>query len=254
MKDILNKKEGIAFLVSVLILSFVFGFDDGSKTFVLQNWLRNFFIIVFMVAVSLLVHVLIIKYFAYRHQCGSEYRIWYITRFGFKKSERFDKTGTARALKGVPLGALLAVILAFLTNGLLYFTAIFDNEVSVNKTQRVGRKPSELTEYEEAIIQLSGPLANIALMVIGIAIGSLFKFDSGMFVTINFFIALFCMLPFSSLAGAKIFFGSRNLYVFGLMLIILSYILKDVGLIGAVILTMVLAVLLTGAYYFLWEN
>lgn len=254
MKNIFNSKEGIALLTSVLILGFVFGFDDGSKTFIFQDWLRNFFIVAFFVAFSLLAHVLAVKYFAYRHNCSSEYRIWYITRFGFRKWERFDRSPTGKALKGVPLGAFLAVILVFLTNGLLYFTAIFDNEITANKTHRVGRKYAELTEYEEAIIQLSGPLANIALMVLGIAAGSLFKLDFGMFVTINFFIALFCMLPFSSLAGAKIFFGSRNLYVFGLMLIILSYILKGIGLIGAIILTIVLAALLTGAYYFLWEN
>lgn len=250
---IINKKEIGAIVLTVLVLGIVFGFDDNTKSFVFSYWIKNFLFVLGLVVISLLINILVVKYFAYRHDCISEYKIWTVKRFGFKRWERFDGTGTGKALKGIPFGIMLAFLFTLLTNGLLYFTAIGEHDITIKKTARTGRKHLELGGYEEAIIQLAGPLTHIALMILGMALGLAFKANIGMFVTINFFMALFLMLPFSSLAGAKIFFGSRNLYVFGLLVIILAYILKGAGFIGAIVLTLLLAALLTGAYYFLWE-
>ena len=39
--DMFTKKESVALLISVIVLAFVFGFDDENPTFVLNKWLIN---------------------------------------------------------------------------------------------------------------------------------------------------------------------------------------------------------------------
>lgn len=251
-KKLFTKQEGYAFLICVLMISFGFGFDDGATTFVLLNWIKNFFMVILLVAVSLFFHIFLQKYFAYRHDCTLEFKLWFIKRFGFRKWQRADRENPNA--RGIPMGLMLSFFFTIMSNGKLPFTAVGISDVTVNRTARSGRKTIDLGNYEEALIQIAGPMANIALLIIGLYLGKLFGFDASKFVMINFFMALFCMLPFSSLEGAKIFFGSRNLYVFGLIMIILAFVLKGTGIFGATILTILLSFLLTGAYYYKWEN
>lgn len=251
IQRLFNKKELFALGISVFILSLVFGFNDGAKSFILTNWIKNFVIIFLLVLVSFLFRELVIKYWAYRHDSKVDYRLWVVNRFGFKKWERFDRSGLKR---GVPLGVIIAFIVTVLSNGLLYFCAVGENEVIVNKKARTGRKQIELNNYEDAIIQLSAVFANVFLMVLGMSVFSWFGFDTSMFIKINFFIAVFAMIPLSRLEGAKIFFGSRNLYVFALATIIMAFLLKGLGVIAGLALAVLIAAVIAGAYYFKWEN
>ena len=254
LNHLVTKNEIYAFLISVFILSFGFGFDDGAKTFVFQNWLNNFFMVVFLVAISLLFFILVQKYFAYRHSANLEYKLWFVTRFGFKKNQNVGKDSSGRTLKGIPLGLILSLFFTIMSSGKLPFTAVGISDVTVNRAARTGRKHIDLANYEEALIQLAGPLTNVGLIIIGVFVGNLFAVDVTKFAMINFLMAIFAMLPFSALPGAKIFFGSRSLYVFGILMIFLSFILKGAGAIGAIILAVLLALLLTGAYNYRWEN
>ena len=56
-----TKKEIVHLAISVVVLAFVFGFDDGQSIFVFSYWITNLFRILLLVAVSILLRELFIK-------------------------------------------------------------------------------------------------------------------------------------------------------------------------------------------------
>lgn len=255
-KKLFLKEELFPLVLSIITLTIVFGFDDGQDKLVLINWIKNFFIVFGLVIISFMFRILIVKYWAFRHDSEMRYKILNITRFGFKHWERFDKKIKEKSFlpSGIPIGIILAYTITLLSLGKWYFTAIGENDITINRNARAGRKHIDLATYEDAIIQLSAPFSNVFLVVLGTAIGAVFLIDVSMFIKMNLFLALFSMIPFSRLEGAKIFFGSRNLYVFGLAVIVLGFLFKNFGIVGAVLLSLIMAAVITGAYYFNWEN
>ena len=70
------------------------------------------------------------------------------------------------------------------------------------------------------------------------------------FVTINFFIALFNLaLPISSLDGAKIFFGSRILWLFSVIFLVSLFLLFQLGFLFALIIAAILSFAVIVGYY-----
>ncbi len=66
-----------AIVITILVLSFVIGFNDGAKAFVLSSWLRNFLFVLLIVTASVL-----IKQFGYRIGAlmagfKPEYQLWW---------------------------------------------------------------------------------------------------------------------------------------------------------------------------------
>ena len=80
-----------------------------------------------------------------------------------------------------------------------------------------------LQGYEKAQIAIAGPFATLLLALI------LKTINPGLTnaIFINQMFAIFNMIPFSKLDGAKILFGSIPFYFFSLVLIILSILLMN---------------------------
>ena len=118
----------------------------------------------------------------------------------------------------------------------------------MRRHSRFGRKFLEVTNYEEAKIALAGPMVNIGLMVIG----KLFNIYGTMntFIFINAALALFHLLPLPGLAGLKVYFGSRLLYVsslaFTIAMILLAY---TVSIIPMLIISLA-SLLVAGSFYY----
>ena len=53
-----KKKEVYSLILGIIILAFVFGFDDGKETFNIYNWIINFIRLVLIVAISLITHTI----------------------------------------------------------------------------------------------------------------------------------------------------------------------------------------------------
>jgi len=236
-----GKKEIRHLIAGILILSFVFGFNDNRESFNLAYWLLNFFIVVIVVAISLLLREVVRKFFAHRKGCKTEYSLWFIKQLSFRPAGRLRT--------GFPFMTVLALFLTFISNGKIFLTSIDENNVEAVRKYRVGRKFTRLTEYDEALILLSGILTSAFLVLFFSGFGRLINLNLSMFVTVNFWITLFALIPLPPLDGGKILFASRPLYIFSLAFVIALFLMKDLNLILSLLFSFIIAFILMVIYY-----
>lgn len=247
----ISKKEVKHFLIAAFIVTFAFAFDDGQPTLVISHWLKNFIAIFLGVCLVMLVHTLAHKIVAKRYAGKTEFRIWSVKQFGFKRREKFPLRGKFLKIKieSIPLGAVISIITAILTMGKFYFIAIEEFLLIQLKHRRIGFERENITEKEIAKIALAGPMANILFAYILKNFNSTGIFDQ--LIMINLFFAAYHMIPFSSLDGLKIFFGSVTMYVFSLVFIILSIVLLMLITPGlSMIIATILAFLISLTFFY----
>lgn len=248
-----RKPEIKDLIISILILGFVFGFDDGKKTFELTPWLLNFIKICLLSTIALLVHHLSQKITAKKFGCQTKHEIWRIKHYWFGAKSHFPITlhfgFTKIILNSFPLGIFLPIIITFLSDGQLFFAATAMCLISVNKAHRIGRKYIRLTNYETAKITLAGPLANILLAII-LKIFSGFNPIFDQLILINSMLAISNMIPLPHLDGGSIYFGSRPLFAFSFAFIFGCVILLNhLTIISTLILSMLIAIILVALYF-----
>lgn len=203
------------FLATIIVVTFVFAFDDKQATFQLGYWLRNFLQVAIGVTLVVLVHYFGHKWSARRYGTDVVHKIWSVKRYGLATKAHFRV--------GIPLGSIFAVIISFLSNGKFFFTAVEAFDIKGEEYSRIGRWRLKVLEREVARIAFMGPLFNI---IFAFLLQSFNK--SGMFdqlILISCLYALYHMIPWSQLDGAKIFFGSLYLYIFGLAFLLFSFLL-----------------------------
>ena len=222
-----NTHELKLLIISVLIVTFAFAFDDGRSNFSTIHWLLNFLKTFVVVLVAFLIHQIGHKWMAQRYGATTEYRTWGIQRYGFAKRTkcpmRFNFFGKGYVLTYIPLGLLLSFFVTLLSLGKGYFLSVERFEIFEEPLRRVGRSFKNIGGYETGIIALGGPLANIFFAAV------LQTFSPTFFrevILINALIALFSFIPFSDLDGAKIFFGSNFLYIFGFSFSVVFFVLS----------------------------
>lgn len=163
-------------IVSWLTVSFAFAWAGPQIFFssrIFGDFLFNFFVVLIAVGFGFILHELAHKYVSLHYGVHAEFRAW-------------------------NFGLVLAVLFAFLTNGVFTFAA----PGAVYILGEVSRK-------QNGIISLAGPLTNI---VIGLAFsavaflfaGSIVSEIAGYVAYINFFLAAFNLLPIPPLDGSKV--------------------------------------------------
>lgn len=216
------------FITTILVVTFVFAFDDKQAAFQLGYWLRNFLQVAVGVTLVVLAHYFGHKWAAMRYGTDIVHKTWGIRRYGLHARSHFPIKIhlwgiTVVPLKSFPLGSVLAVIISFISNGKFFFTAVESFDIENYESARLGRWRLKVLEREIARIAFAGPAFNIIFAFI------LQSFNkSGMFdqlILISCLYALYHMIPWSQLDGAKIFFGSIYLYVFGLAFLLLAFLL-----------------------------
>lgn len=216
------------FIITILVVTFVFAFDDKQATFQLGYWLANFLRVSIGVTIVVLVHYFGHKWAAGRYGTDVTHKIWSVRRYGLSKRAHFPiklhfLNVTVIPINSFPLGSVLAVIVSFLSNGAFFFTPVEAIDIETGEKKRLGRWRLKVLEREMARIAFAGPAANILFAFVL----TLFN-TSGMFnqiILISCLYALYHMIPWSQLDGAKIFFGSIYLYVFGTAFLLLSFLL-----------------------------
>src|SRR3989344_36120 len=235
-----TKKEIVHLAISVVVLAFVFGFDDGQSIFVFSYLITNLFRILLLVAVSILLRELFIKLTANKFNSKAEYHIWLIERFWFRMKDAIKP--------GIPFGIIFSLIGAFVSKGKFFFTAIGVHDIKQNLAARAGNKKLLLGDLQESLIVLTGIYVSIILIYLG------FIFDIEWLAAINFFLALYNLIPFSNLDGAKVFFGSFLLWIFSVLLVVFSYLLIPVNLVLALILGIIFSFGVVIYYYVKYMN
>jgi len=204
-------KESKHILIITLVVAIVFAFDDKQPVFILSSWLRNFIVIFFGAALTVIVHAAAHKIAAGYYSVKIEITSWNLRRFTFA-----TKAYLRRGL--IPLGAIISLIFTIFSNGRLYFPLSESfNITDTERHKRIGKRFQAMTDYETARLAFFGPLANILLAFF---IKLLDVSDT--LVLMNVIFASVHMLPLPQVDGSKIFFGSKLLFAFGITFIFLS--------------------------------
>ncbi len=255
-----SKKEIYVLILTILVLSFALGFDDGSEIFSWAYWLSNFFITIIIVAISFIAQQIGHKVIARMNGFDTEYNWWGfqnlslrpVSLMGRGRNKTFPRKinffGKQILIESFPIGLVLCLLFALISNGQLFFLAVGQYNLLIKRSSRFGRKFLEVTNYEEAKIALAGPMTNIILMVIGTLFNQYNTFD--LFIFINAGLALFHMLPLPKLAGLKVYFGSRLLYVSSLVFIISIVVLTYTVSIIPMVLISLASLLVSGLLYY----
>ena len=186
-----SRQEMQALVVTAIALGFIVSFRGwGTDTFSVTKGLKNLVIAIVIVAFSLLVR-------------ESAHRIAALS-VGYRVDYVLWKTGLAIALG-----------LTFLTNGHLQVLlpgAIIVHHLAVH---RLGKFRYATNYNSIGWIAMTGPLANILLAVLCkvllvLPFGEDFLLKV---IHVNMMLAIFSLLPIPPLDGAKLFFGSRYIYI-----------------------------------------
>ena len=189
MKNVVRELTVLVIAAIILAISISY-----LKTNIFWSVLSSIFII-------LSINILAKKFFAYNLEVNTVTGFWSMYSFGFEKRKHFAR----------PLPMLwLPVLLSVLTRGLFWWLPILSFDVSP-RMERVARRHglyrfTEVTEWHVALIAAFGIFVNLVAAIIAYFIG--FEF----FAKLSFYYAFWSIIPFSDLDGAKIFFGSRNLW------------------------------------------
>src|SRR3989344_6319751 len=252
MRINLRRTEYIFILISIVIISFVLGFDDGQEVFNWSFWFANLFKIFIIVAIGLIVHVLAHKLIARHYNTRAEYRLWIIKRWWFTESSVFQRE--------FPLGVVFPLFVLFFsylaTDGrfILQFIAFETFILTSVSAARLGKKYIHLTEFEESKIAFAGPLASIILAFIFKFLASINPGFSA-FVFVNSLIAFYHMLPLPHLDGIKIYFGSKTFYILALVFISASALLLNyASTTAALLLALVFAVVIAISYHYYFRT
>ena len=163
-------------IISWLTVSFAFAWVGPQIFFssrIFGDFLFNFFVVLIAVGFGFILHELAHKYVSLHYGVHAEFRAW-------------------------NFGLILAVLVAFVTNGRFTFAA-------PGAVYILG----EVTRKQNGIISLAGPLTNIVIGLVFSVVGFLFTGSiiseiAGYISFINFFLAFFNMIPIYPLDGSKV--------------------------------------------------
>jgi len=228
-----SKEETKALVISILVLTFIVGFNDRSSSFVLANWLRNFFIILIVIALSVLVHVSSQKIAGLYLGFNVEYQLWWI-------------------------GIIIGLVFSIISKGRLWL--LFPGGILIHHlaAHRLGYFRYGTNILSMSWISVFGPLSNILL-------GAFFKtlqlwfnlFPNSTLIDqifkINLIYALCTLIPIPPLDGAKVFFHSRLIFafafgtLFGYLLLLAFHIYSFIG-------ALVIGIIIWLVYYIKFET
>jgi len=197
----LNKKEIFIILIVSIILALAISLTSSEKTF--ESFRINYGYSLVAILCVILVNVVAKKIMAYMLDTKIEIKLWEMQRYWFKASDQFKKP--------IVTGLIFPIVITVLSAGYVKWLAsiTFDVESMVYRAaKRYGiYKFSEVTEYHIGLIAVAGVFANLVFAFLGYLIAV------PLFAKLSLLYALWCIVPFSSLDGSKILFGSKLLWI-----------------------------------------
>ena len=182
----MKAKELKDLVVSALLLALAFGiaFSGGFLALFQPGRLISlFFLALVGVSVGFVLHELGHRFVAKRFGCFAEYRMW-------------------------TTGLILAVMCS-----LFGFVFAAPGAVLIHPGRNLWGRPS-LTKQRFGVISIAGPSMNICLAVVFIILNALYPslvFSLG--ARINIWLAMFNLIPFGPLDGAKIFNWDKKVWL-----------------------------------------
>ena len=221
-------------IISILVIGFIISFREWGvgKTVDVSAGFFNWFNSILLAALTLLTFFSAQKIAALQAGLNVEYRMsmWAL---GF------------------------GLILSFVSRGYLWFLIpgglIFHHMAG----HRLGWFRYDINYFAIGILSLWGPIANILLVILlKIINGSLGSPLIQKAIVLNLLFAVYAMLPIPPAVGNKVYFGSRMLYAFSLVLVVAAavFLWIDVPIWIAIAGSLLVAVIGWLLYYVLWEK
>src|SRR3989338_2467081 len=221
-------------LLSIAVIAFIISFRNWGvgKEIDFSHGIVNLIGAMLIVSISLTLRLLFQKIVALGADLQAEYKLWSI-------------------------GLFIALILGFITNGLVWFIVPGSIVMNFMPGHRIGWLRYSLNYFGIGVISLAGPIANIFLAMIFRTlydITSIQLFHAAFLL--NIIMALWNMLPIPPADGSRIFFGSRLVYMFGTAVVVSSAILlyANINIIVTIIASVLLGWLWWLIYYIVWER
>jgi len=186
-----SPREVFELAVTVIVLAFIFGYNDKQEVFSISYWLFNFVKMIIIVAIAVVLHEVGHKLASLYVGMRSEYQMW-------------------------PTGLLIGILFTFISNGKWYIVLPGGILLHHMAIQRLGHFRYGLNYFTQGMLAVAGPMANLILATFFKTL-SLFGVFPEFFDTmtfINLYYAVFTMLPLPRLDGIHLFFATRLIYVF----------------------------------------
>ncbi len=211
----MERKEAWAIVIAVLTLSIVLYFPKLMGASGSIGITSSIIISGLIILTAVYSKTLVAKYI----DDSVTYKIWEFKRFWITYHAEFKNP--------VPIGVLLPIIISFFSNGMIKFLAVlqYESQALPSKvTKRYGRRRfSQIMEWDDALIVF---YSMVAIFVLACAA----RFGTNILPS-NFlsslaryslYYAAANLIPFGKLDGTKLFMGSKPLYVFTLILLVVS--------------------------------
>lgn len=184
-----TRKELLWLGASVLILTFIVGFNDGNSEFRVVSFVTNLIISLIAVVIAVIIH-------------ESAHRI-VAPNLGYRLEFRPNLFGL--------LGGL---VLAFMSYGQIIFLAHGSFFLDIMQKHRLGYFRHYLGYFDNGKVAIAGPLANLAAAMVFKMLTFIPEALLSKIIFVNVLFAITNMLPIPPLDGAHVMYATKTLYPF----------------------------------------
>lgn len=203
MKKLFTPKEVVWILIAIIIATFIAIFPAANNI-----------PLVFAPAIAILINVIVKKISAEYYNIEIRYRIWEFQRYSYYERGKLKNP--------FPIGLFLPFLLSLLSTGIIKSYALLQFDYKNLPRRRMLKRSgnmlyrrTEINEGDPAFTALWGTYALILVGIIAILVD--YKELAYFAITYN----LWNLIPFGSLDGSRIFFGS----MIGWILVVIANVL-----------------------------
>lgn len=221
---------------SIIIALFVMTFAIGFSEFTISSFISG----MIMSIILLFIYILIQKIIAYQLGIKINFKLWTFRRYWLRWQDKLSWD--------FPIWIVLPLSLIVLSDGLFIWTAVLVFTAATTSS-KVKKRFEEIKEFDLALIASSSIFVVLVLALILKLLGF------NQFASIACWFAVLNILPLGNLNGTKIFFGSKMLWIFLVVLAIIILILIDLAHVAATIfIALILAALAAIIFYYFYER
>ncbi|MEK6941016.1 MAG: hypothetical protein AABW49_03900 [Nanoarchaeota archaeon] len=244
-----SKKELNHVILAVLLLTFIFGFNDGNETFQAGEYFKNILVVFLSVCVIFGTYFITQKIVAKKYSIVITFSLWCIQRFYINRGKAIEKS----KLKNLYIGPIISFFVTFISRGTFFLPLVASFQESEKRHYRAGRQYVHMEGFEEAKIALSGILAIVLLVMFTSLLNQNGMFDQ--FIKICVYFASFQLLPLPRLEGGRIFFNSIPLYIFATIFIGVTFVLAIyLNVIYSILIALLLAMIIVFIYFYKYKK
>ncbi|MBI2135504.1 M50 family metallopeptidase [Candidatus Woesearchaeota archaeon] len=186
-----TRLEARNLIITILILGFIVGFNDGTPNSTFTYWITNMFNSILIVALAVLVHESAHRVIALIGGYRAEYRVWWY-------------------------GLMFGLILTIVSRGKIWFLLPGGFIVDILQRHRLGHFRYGINYWIVGIIAFMGALANLLLAMIFKILMYIPYFQGNPLlekvVLVNVIYAIMSLLPLPGLGGINLLYASRITY------------------------------------------